>query len=68
MISFIAKLIVAINSNSRPSELASGIAFGFLLGEGAGHVPLAKGLGVGGVGGGVVADAVGSGQEARRRR
>ena len=31
MISFIAKLIVAINSNSRPSELASGIAFGFLL-------------------------------------
>ena len=31
MISFIAKLIVALNSNSRPSELASGIAFGFLL-------------------------------------
>ncbi len=31
MISFIAKLIVALNSNSRPSELASGIAFGLLL-------------------------------------
>ena len=31
MISFIAKLIVALNSNSRPSELASGIAFGFWL-------------------------------------
>lgn len=31
MISFIAKLIVALNSNSRPSELASGITFGFLL-------------------------------------
>ena len=31
MISFIAKLIVVLNSNSRPSELASGIAFGFLL-------------------------------------
>jgi len=31
MVSFIAKLIVALNSNSRPSELASGIAFGFLL-------------------------------------
>lgn len=29
--SFIAKLIVALNSNSRPSELASGIAFGFWL-------------------------------------
>ncbi len=31
MISFIAKLVVALNSNSRPSELASGIAFGFWL-------------------------------------
>lgn len=31
MISFIAKLFVALNSNSRPSELASGIAFGFWL-------------------------------------
>jgi uncharacterized protein (TIGR03546 family) len=31
MISIIAKLIVALNSNSRPSELASGITFGFLL-------------------------------------
>ena len=31
MISFIAKLLVALNSNSRPGELASGIAFGLLL-------------------------------------
>ena len=31
MISFIAKLVVALNSNSRPGELASGIAFGLLL-------------------------------------
>lgn len=31
MISFIAKLIVTLNSNSRPGELASGIAFGFWL-------------------------------------
>ncbi len=31
MISIIAKLIVALNSNSRPAELASGIAFGFWL-------------------------------------
>lgn len=31
MITFIAKLFVALNSNSRPSELASGIAFGFWL-------------------------------------
>lgn len=31
MISFVAKLFVALNSNSRPGELASGIAFGFLL-------------------------------------
>ena len=31
MISIIAKLFVALNSNSRPSELASGIAFGFWL-------------------------------------
>ena len=31
MISFIAKLLVALNNNSRPSELASGIAFGFWL-------------------------------------
>ena len=31
MITFIAKLLVALNSNSRPGELASGIAFGFWL-------------------------------------
>ena len=31
MISFIAKLIIALNSNTRPSELASGISFGLLL-------------------------------------
>lgn len=31
MISFIAKLVVALNSNSRPGEMASGIAFGLLL-------------------------------------
>ena len=31
MISFIAKLFVALNNNSRPGELASGIAFGLLL-------------------------------------
>ena len=31
MISFIAKILVALNSNSRPSEMASGIAFGFWL-------------------------------------
>ena len=31
MISFIAKLLVALNSNSRPGEMASGIAFGLLL-------------------------------------
>ena len=31
MISFIAKLVVALNSNSRPGELASGISFGLLL-------------------------------------
>jgi len=31
MITFIAKIIVALNSNSRPSELASGISFGLLL-------------------------------------
>ncbi len=31
MISFIAKIFVALNSNSRPSELASAIAFGFWL-------------------------------------
>lgn len=31
MIGLIAKLIVALNSNSRPGEMASAIAFGFLL-------------------------------------
>ncbi len=31
MISFIAKLVVALNSNSRPGEMASGIAFGLVL-------------------------------------
>ena len=31
MISFIAKIFVALNSNSRPGELASGIAFGICL-------------------------------------
>jgi len=31
MITFIAKIIVALNSNSRPSEMASAIAFGFWL-------------------------------------
>lgn len=31
MVSFFAKIIVALNSNSRPGELASGIAFGFWL-------------------------------------
>jgi len=31
MISFIAKLLVALNNNSRPGELSSGIAFGFCL-------------------------------------
>lgn len=31
MISFIAKIFVALNSNSRPGELASGIAFGISL-------------------------------------
>ena len=31
MLSFIAKIFIALNSNSRPSELASGIAFGFWL-------------------------------------
>jgi len=31
MISFIAKLFVALNSNSRPGEIASGLAFGFWL-------------------------------------
>ncbi|MDC7235181.1 MAG: TIGR03546 family protein [Spirochaetales bacterium] len=31
MISFISKILVALNSNSRPGELASGIAFGFCL-------------------------------------
>ena len=31
MISFIAKILVALNSNSRPGELSSGIAFGFCL-------------------------------------
>lgn len=31
MISFIAKIIVALNNNSRPSEMASAIAFGFWL-------------------------------------
>jgi uncharacterized protein (TIGR03546 family) len=31
MISFIAKIIVALNNNSRPGEMASAIAFGFWL-------------------------------------
>jgi uncharacterized protein (TIGR03546 family) len=31
MISFIAKLLVSLNNNSRPSEMASGISFGLLL-------------------------------------
>ena len=31
MISIFAKIFVALNSNSRPSELASGITFGFWL-------------------------------------
>jgi len=31
MISFFARIIVALNSNSRPGELASGAAFGFWL-------------------------------------
>ena len=31
MISFIAKLLVALNNNSRPFEIASGISFGLLL-------------------------------------
>jgi uncharacterized protein (TIGR03546 family) len=31
MISFIAKILVSLNSNSRPGELSSGIAFGFCL-------------------------------------
>ena len=31
MISFIAKILVSLNSNSRPGELSSGIAFGFTL-------------------------------------
>lgn len=31
MISFISKILVALNSNSRPGELSSGIAFGFCL-------------------------------------
>jgi uncharacterized protein (TIGR03546 family) len=31
MISFLAKIIVALNSNSRPAEMASAIAFGFWL-------------------------------------
>ena len=31
MIGLIAKLIVTLNSNSRPGEMASAIAFGFLL-------------------------------------
>lgn len=31
MIGFFAKVFVALNSNSRPGELASGLAFGFFL-------------------------------------
>lgn len=31
MIGFFAKIFVALNSNSRPGELASGLAFGFWL-------------------------------------
>lgn len=31
MIGLIAKIVIALNSNSRPGEMASGIAFGFWL-------------------------------------